>query len=132
MKLGFVNNDSMISESLDSPLYRRRSRGIRAVQVTESGEVSNSSRKITNNTSYYNSSLSLIISWAPESSYSSGNGPSVNPGYYLRQAHLGCLCHRGPQFTSGVSPIRNSMLGEQIIVGQLTNKEGITMHIHIS
>ena len=38
---------------------------------------------------------------------------------------------RGPQFTSGVSPIRNSMLGEQITVGQLTNKEGITMHIHI-
>ena len=34
----------------------------------------------------------LNISWAPESSYSSGSGPSVNPGYYLRQAHLGCLC----------------------------------------
>ena len=31
---------------------------------------------------------------------------------------------RGPQFTSGVSPIRNCMLGEQITVGQLTNREG--------
>ena len=38
---------------------------------------------------------------------------------------------RGPQFTSGVSPIRISMLGEQITVGQLTNKEGMTMHIHV-
>ena len=38
---------------------------------------------------------------------------------------------RGPQFTRGASPIRiSSMLGEQITVGQLTNKEGMTMHIH--
>ena len=34
----------------------------------------------------------LNTSWAPESSYSSDSGPSVNPGYYLWQAHLGCLC----------------------------------------
>ena len=38
---------------------------------------------------------------------------------------------RGPQFTSGVSPIRNSMLGEQITVGQLKNKDGMTMHMHV-
>ena len=35
---------------------------------------------------------------------------------------------RGRQFTSGVSPIRNNMLGEQITVGQLTNRDAYTYH----
>ena len=38
---------------------------------------------------------------------------------------------RGPQFTSSVSPKQiNNLLGEQIRVGQLTNKECTVMHIH--
>ena len=40
---------------------------------------------------------------------------------------------RGPQFTSGVSPKHiNNMLGEQITIGQLTNKECTVMPIHVT
>ena len=37
---------------------------------------------------------------------------------------------RGPQFTRGVSPQYNTVLGKQITAGQLTNIERMKLHIY--
>jgi hypothetical protein len=86
------DNDSILSLSIGSPLYRRRSRGICDTQVYRVREgfwpIPQDYNSIFPNTTL--TFLNAILGF--RTSYFSRHGPSVNPGYHLRQANWGCLC----------------------------------------